>query len=73
LRLFEVNLSKEVTVGGIAVPVSVKRFQLLSTLAAEPERGSNDVVGAGGGLSAFTFIAAAGGTVCRQTATTCDC
>jgi two-component system phosphate regulon response regulator PhoB len=32
------TLSKEVTVGGIAIPVSVKEFQLLSTLAAEPER-----------------------------------
>ncbi len=32
------TLSKEVTLGGIAIPVSVKEFQLLSTLAAEPER-----------------------------------
>jgi two-component system phosphate regulon response regulator PhoB len=32
------TLSKEVTLGGIAIPVSVKEFQLLATLAAEPER-----------------------------------
>jgi two-component system phosphate regulon response regulator PhoB len=32
------TLSKEVTLGGIAIPVSVKEFQLVSTLASEPER-----------------------------------
>src|SRR5947209_6335897 len=32
------TLSKEVTVGGVAVHLSVKEFQLLSTLAAQPER-----------------------------------
>ncbi len=32
------TLSKQVTVGGVAVHLSVKEFQLLSTLAAEPER-----------------------------------
>jgi DNA-binding response OmpR family regulator len=32
------TLSKEVTVGGVAIHLSVKEFQLLSTLAAQPER-----------------------------------
>ena len=32
------TLSKQVTVGGIGVQLSVKEFQLLATLAAEPER-----------------------------------
>jgi len=32
------TLSKEVTVGGLAVHLSVKEFQLLSTLAGDPER-----------------------------------
>ena len=32
------RLSKEVTVGGVAIHLSVKEFQLLSTLAAQPER-----------------------------------
>lgn len=33
------TLSKQVTVGGVVVPLSVKEFQLLATLASEPERG----------------------------------
>src|SRR6476469_403684 len=32
------TLSKQVKVGGIGVPLSLKEFQLLATLAAEPER-----------------------------------
>lgn len=32
------TLSKQVTVGGIGVQLSVKEFQLLATLAADPER-----------------------------------
>jgi DNA-binding response OmpR family regulator len=32
------TLSKQVTVGGVAIHLSVKEFQLLSTLAAQPER-----------------------------------
>ncbi len=32
------TLSKQVTVAGVAVPVSVKEFQLLATLAADPNR-----------------------------------
>jgi DNA-binding response OmpR family regulator len=32
------TLSKQVKVGGIAVQLSVKEFQLLATLAADPER-----------------------------------
>ena len=32
------TLSKQVTVGGVAVQLSVKEFQLLATLASEPER-----------------------------------
>jgi DNA-binding response OmpR family regulator len=32
------TLSKQVTVGGVAVHLSVKEFQLLSTLASQPER-----------------------------------
>jgi DNA-binding response OmpR family regulator len=32
------TLSKQVTVAGVAVPLSVKEFQLLATLAADPNR-----------------------------------
>jgi DNA-binding response OmpR family regulator len=32
------TLSKQVKVGGVGVQLSVKEFQLLATLAAEPER-----------------------------------
>jgi DNA-binding response OmpR family regulator len=32
------TLSKQVTVAGVVVPVSVKEFQLLATLAADPNR-----------------------------------
>jgi DNA-binding response OmpR family regulator len=32
------TLSKQVTVGGVAVQLSVKEFQLLATLASDPER-----------------------------------
>jgi DNA-binding response OmpR family regulator len=32
------TLSKQVTVGGTLVPLSVKEFQLLATLAADPNR-----------------------------------
>jgi DNA-binding response OmpR family regulator len=32
------SLSRQVTVGGLSVLLTVKEFQLLATLAAEPER-----------------------------------
>jgi hypothetical protein len=60
------TLSKQVTVGGTLVQLSVKEFQLLATLAADPNRVFSQEGAAGDGVGSQVARQDADGRVDRN-------